>query len=59
MSQESDAVVIVVSEQTGDISIANRGVLTRRLSQDQLRNMLTNLLGRGQNRKVMKAAAMF
>ncbi len=59
MSQESDAVVLVVSEQTGDISIADRGQLLRRLSADQLRNVLSELLGgKQQPKKVMKAAAM-
>ena len=46
MSQESDAIVIVVSEQTGDISIADRGRLLRKLNADQLRSMLVTLLGR-------------
>src|SRR5438105_3209143 len=59
MSQESDAVVLVVSEQTGDISIADRGQLLRRLSGDQLRTILSELLGgKQQPKKVMKAAAM-
>jgi len=59
MSQESDAVVLVVSEQTGDISIADRGQLLRRLSGDQLRTILSELLGgKQQPKKVMKAAAL-
>src|SRR3954470_18524814 len=59
MSQESDAVVLVVSEQTGDISVADRGQLLRRLSGDQLRTILSELLGsRQQPKKVMKAAAV-
>jgi diadenylate cyclase len=45
MSQESDAVVLVVSEETGDISIAERGQLIRRVPPDVLRNMLNELLG--------------
>jgi diadenylate cyclase len=47
LSQESDAVVLVVSEETGDISIAERGVLIRKLTPDALRSMLTELIGRG------------
>src|SRR3954463_8842837 len=59
MSQESDAIVLVVSEQTGDISIADRGQLLRRLSGDQLRTILSELLGgKQQPKKVMKAAAV-
>jgi diadenylate cyclase len=45
MSQESDAVVIVVSEETGDISIAESGKLIRRLTPDALRGLLGHLLG--------------
>lgn len=46
VSQESDAVVIVVSEQTGDISVADRGKLIRKLTPDALRSLLGELLGR-------------
>jgi diadenylate cyclase len=46
MSQESDAVIMIVSEESGDISIAERGVLFRKLTVDALRGMLTDLLGR-------------
>ena len=47
MSQETDAVVLVVSEETGDVSIAERGVLMRKLTPDALRGMLHELLGGG------------
>jgi diadenylate cyclase len=47
MSQETDAVVVVVSEETGDISIAERGRLIRKLTADALRDLLGELLGRG------------
>lgn len=47
MSQETDAVVVVVSEETGDISIAERGRLIRKLTTDALRDLLGELLGRG------------
>jgi diadenylate cyclase len=46
MSQESDAVVIVVSEETGDISVAESGKLIRKLTPDALRGLLNELLGR-------------
>src|SRR3954468_13608688 len=36
LSNESDAIVIVVSEQTGDVSIAERGVLLRKLTPEAL-----------------------
>jgi diadenylate cyclase len=48
LSQESDAVVLVVSEETGDISVAERGQLIRKLSVDALRGLLQELLARGQ-----------
>ncbi len=41
LSQEVDAIIIVVSEETGIISIAQRGQLIRNLSIDGLRSQLT------------------
>jgi diadenylate cyclase len=46
MSQESDAIVLVVSEETGDVSIAERGQLIRKLTPEGLRGLLGELLGR-------------
>jgi diadenylate cyclase len=54
LSNESDAVVIVVSEETGDISIAERGVLMRKLTPEALRGMLTELLGAAEQKKSSK-----
>ena len=54
LSQETDAVIVVVSEQTGDISIAERGVLTRKISPDRLRDMLLELLGKSEGREFAK-----
>lgn len=50
LSQETDAVVLVVSEETGDISLAERGVLIRKLNADALREMLLEMLGGGSRR---------
>jgi diadenylate cyclase len=58
MSQESDAVVLVVSEETGDVSIAERGQLIRKLTPDGLRGLLSELLGRGDTTTIRKAAAL-
>lgn len=41
MSESSDAIVAVVSEETGAISIAQNGVLKRNISDGDLREMLT------------------
>jgi len=40
MSENSDAVIIVVSEETGQISIAMNGVLTRDYTREKLKNLL-------------------
>ncbi len=43
ISEQSDAVAIVVSEETGIISIAHDGVLTRYLDDKKLRSLLSEL----------------
>ena len=40
MSENSDAVIIVVSEETGQISVAMNGVLTRDYTREKLRSLL-------------------
>jgi len=44
MSQESDALCVVVSEETGGISIARNGSFSLRLSAEELEATLTELL---------------
>jgi diadenylate cyclase len=46
LSEETDAVVIVVSEETGQISYAQNGQLTRNVSVNELRSFLTRILVR-------------
>ncbi|WGL60578.1 diadenylate cyclase CdaA [Pigmentibacter sp. JX0631] len=54
ISEETDAVVLVVSEETGNISIAWEGNLQRQSSSEAARKMLSILLlPRGQNSKIM------
>jgi diadenylate cyclase len=53
ISEESDAVVVVVSEETGLISVANQGRLQRRLNEKALRSTLVGLF---QEEKEQKAA---
>lgn len=40
MSEHSDALIVVVSEETGHISVADNGILRENLSINQLRNIL-------------------
>ncbi len=46
LSEESDAVVVVVSEETGSIAYAYRGQLVRGISVEELRAFLTSVLVR-------------
>jgi len=45
MSQESDALCIIVSEETGSISIAKSGEFRLRLSAEELESVLTEEMG--------------
>ena len=44
MSEDSDAVVVVVSEETGDISVAVNGKLQRKVEKGRLREILLDEL---------------
>ena len=44
MSENSDAVVVIVSEETGSISVATGGMLKRHLKPETLSNLLRNEL---------------
>lgn len=44
LSEESDAIAIVVSEETGQVSICHSGLLERNLSLDKFRKRLSQLL---------------
>jgi diadenylate cyclase len=62
LSQEADAVILVVSEETGDISVAEKGQLLRKLTPEALRGLLGELLGKSdatvvKSEEVRKAAA--
>lgn len=45
MSQESDALTIIVSEETGYISVAMQGSFQLNLSAEELESLLTKELG--------------
>ena len=59
LSQETDAVVLIVSEETGCISIAERGTLYRKFTLDGLRSVLDELLthGRPMTQEILERAA--
>jgi diadenylate cyclase len=44
ISEQTDAVVVVVSEETGSISLVVRGRIERNLTEEQLRRRLFNLI---------------
>ena len=54
ISENSDAAVVIVSEETGRISVAVDGKLDRNYNQQSLKRELTNLLTDGARKKTKK-----
>lgn len=52
ISEVSDAIVIIVSEETGTISLAVNGKLTRDYDRDSLRDIITKIIKHKQTKKV-------
>jgi diadenylate cyclase len=44
LSEEADAVAIVVSEETGQVSVCHNGIIERNLNVDKFRRLLTRLV---------------
>jgi len=47
LTEETDALVVVVSEETGTVSVAYKGRLSRGLDEERLRRVLASVLVRG------------
>ena len=45
ITEETDAVVVVVSEETGSLSIAYNGRIRRGIRSDRLQRILSSMLG--------------
>ncbi len=56
LSEETDAVVVVVSEETGTISVCYRGRLSRGLDAERLRRFLSALLRPNRRTSIWKRA---
>ncbi len=55
ITEETDAVVVIVSEETGSVSITVEGEITRHLSSSELKRALNNLLGPTVGSRPLKA----
>ena len=59
MSESSDALVVVVSEETGQISVAERGILKRNISDGDLREILIKAFIKENNKDNNKIINIF
>ena len=59
VTEEADAIAVVVSEETGQMSVAHSGRLIRNLDQDRLRRVLRTLLSLDQPRRRDASSPIF
>lgn len=59
LTEETDAIAIIVSEETGSISLAVAGKLESRIDMENLRNKLTDIFTTSETRKVPRRPAEF
>lgn len=59
MSESSDALVVVVSEETGQISVAEKGILKRNISDGDLREILIKAFIKENNKDNIKIKNIF
>ncbi|HWH24622.1 MAG TPA: diadenylate cyclase CdaA [Candidatus Limnocylindria bacterium] len=57
ITEQTDALAIVVSEETGAIGLVERGRIVRNLDEEKLRRALSLLLNRGANQRRLPATA--
>lgn len=57
VTEETDCVAVIVSEETGSISIAIGGEIVSRVTIEELRERLADALGFGAKTKLARAAA--
>jgi diadenylate cyclase len=57
ITEQTDALAVVVSEETGSIGLVERGRIVRNLDEDRLRNTLMALLGEGGTARRLPAQA--
>ena len=59
LTEETDAIAIIVSEETGAISMATAGKLETAIDMENLRNRLTDIFTTAQRRKIPRKSPGF